>query len=76
MQTAVTSAATTVTGDLRKLHARSWSQAFLRNTPRNTPRFALQFTRAKRDSGRSSALCTVVTLLFIAQGRSWWCKGT
>ena len=33
-------------------------------------------TRAKRDSGRSSALCTVVTLFFIAHGRSWWWSGT
>ena len=37
---------------------------------------AAQSMRAKRDSGRSSALCTVVTFLFIAHGRSWWCSGT
>src|SRR5688500_20078997 len=33
-------------------------------------------TRVKRASGRSSAICTVVTPFFIAQGRSWWCSVT
>src|SRR5258706_10336753 len=35
-----------------------------------------QSSFAKRASGRSSARCSVVTLFFIAQGRSWWCSGT
>src|SRR6185503_9695142 len=35
-----------------------------------------QSTRVNRASGRSSARCTVETFFFIAQGRSWWCRGT
>ena len=35
-----------------------------------------QSALVKRASGRSSARCTVETLFFMAQGRSWWCSGT
>jgi len=64
-----------VTGERRKLQARSWAHA-RRSHPASAAiagaqGAATQSTRAKRDSGASFARCSVLTFRFIAQGRSW-----
>ena len=74
-QISVSSAATMVTGERRKLHARSWSQA-RRQRPagpctRYLPALPGASIFAKRDSGASLARWIVLTFFFIAHGRSW-----